>query len=157
MKWISQIGARAGHDSLTGVLNLGSFFNQLGAALAMNAPVWLVMIEVDDPEADLVLLRAVAAAMYRPEAVVARGPGDEFVALLVGADSETVGRYCDAVERSLLDSEVIELASRRRPGPALNIGVAGSRGRSTSMVDLLQQAEHDLHADREENRARRAA
>lgn len=156
MKWISQIGARAGHDSLTGVLNLGSFFNELGAALAMHADVSIVMVEVNEPDADLGLLQGLAAAMYRSEAIVARGPGDEFVALLVGADDEGIERYCEAIERALEAGEVAA-AVTGRSWPLLNVGVSTCRGGTTSMVDLLRRAEHDLHLDRDANRGSRAA
>jgi len=153
------------HDSLTGLLSLDFFMDELDAAVALRAPVALVLAEVDDfkaitgfhgEEIGEAVIRAVAAAMDKPQAVVARGQDSEFVALLIGVDRDTAEQYCWQVNAELAERTIIDFRLRIRVKPVLNIGLAGDRDGGKSVLELLRGAHMDLKQAREIWRWRQA-
>ncbi len=152
-------------DSLTGLLTLEAFVNELEAAIELKTPVALVLAEVDDfksitdfhgQDIGEAVIRAVAAAMDKPNAIVARGQDSEFVALLVGLDREDAEQYCWQVNAELGERTIIDFRLRIRVRPGLNIGVAGAEDGEKSVLDLLRGAHRDLKQTREAWRWRQA-
>ena len=106
---------RARHDSLTNTLNHGAITQVLRDVCSSKdpGPVAVAMIDVDGLKAtndtyghqvgDQVLI-ATARALSRKGAIVGRYGGDEFVAVLPGADRPAAERYRDQVNAELLEA-----------------------------------------------------
>jgi diguanylate cyclase (GGDEF)-like protein/excisionase family DNA binding protein len=146
---------RAQTDVLTGLLNHGTFGEQMGALIDAAAPFSLVMLDLDrfkgvndglGHQAGDRLLRQVADAIVaasRETDSVFRYGGDEFAVLLPRTESEEVGPIAERV-RSAVASVVGPGSSWRGRARALE----ASAGTSSYPVDGVTAEEVLLAADR---------
>jgi diguanylate cyclase (GGDEF)-like protein len=153
-----ELSERARRDPLTGLLNHEAFHARLGAevtrARRYRGRLAIVLLDLDsfkernDREGHLEgdrLLRVFAAALAgtaRETDSVGRLGGDEFGALLLEADEDTVAAF------------VTRLRARLADGPAASIGAAYLPGDGTTPGELLGHADRRLYADKRSARSR---
>jgi diguanylate cyclase (GGDEF)-like protein len=155
------------HDVLTGLSNRAGFDqcieSELVAAAASGTRVGVVYVDIDNFKTindtaghrvgDTVLVevaRRMIAAM-RPDDVVARIGGDEFVVVCAGLTGSEDARHL-AEQLATAVARPIESAGWTHR-LALSVGVAVSSPASTSDV-LLTQADHALYASKRAGKAR---
>ncbi|WP_142027376.1 putative bifunctional diguanylate cyclase/phosphodiesterase [Blastococcus colisei] len=143
---------RARHDALTGLLNRSALVEEIDAAVAADAEVAVVLVDLDrftEVNGTLghhvgdALLMAVSDRLsdgFGSDAVLARLGGDEFAVLLSGAGTPEAEL---AAERAL--------QSVRRPFPVagLSLEIDGSCGVAvggSTAADLLRHADIAKHA-----------
>ncbi|TAK67737.1 MAG: sensor domain-containing diguanylate cyclase, partial [Dehalococcoidia bacterium] len=150
-------------DPLTGALNHGAISEVLAARLADTRPeaaaFSLVMIDVDGMKAvndtyghhagDRVLL-AVSGALSRSGAVVGRYGGDEFIAMLDGADRATAQRYCDAVEDELESVVLTDPGTGHHIPANVSLGVAVYPDEAETVADLIRLSDSAMYAFKRE-------
>jgi diguanylate cyclase (GGDEF)-like protein len=147
-----ELSDRARRDPLTGLLNHEAFHSRLGAevtrARRYRGHLALVLLDLDSfkerndreghQEGDR-LLRVFAAALTgtaRETDSVGRLGGDEFGALLLEADGETVAAF------------VTRLRARLADGPAASAGAAYLPDDGSTPGELLGAADRRLYADK---------
>ena len=147
-----ELSDRASRDPLTGLLNHEAFHARLGAevtrARRYRGRLALVLLDLDSfkerndreghQEGDR-LLRVFAAALAgtaRETDSVGRLGGDEFGALLLEADRDTVAAF------------ITRLRARLQEGPAASAGAAYLPGDGTTPGELLGHADRRLYADK---------
>jgi diguanylate cyclase (GGDEF)-like protein len=153
-----ELSDRARRDPLTGLLNHEAFHARLGAEVARTrryrGRLALVLLDLDSfkerndreghQEGDR-LLRVFASALAgtaRATDSVGRLGGDEFGALLLEADDETVAAF------------VTRLRARLEEGPAASAGAAYLPGDGTTPGELLGHADRRLYAHKRSARSR---
>ena len=151
-------------DPLTGALNHGAIadtMRQLAAAPDVERCA-LVIVDVDGLKAtndtyshDVgdAVLRSVVRAMSLDGVAVGRYGGDEYIAILPGADIDRADRYREEVLTALDASRVEDPASGARVPIALSVGMAIYPDESENIDDLIRLAESALYAARDANRA----
>ncbi len=147
-----ELSDRASRDPLTGLLNHEAFHGRLGAevtrARRYRGRLALVLLDLDSfkerndreghQEGDR-LLRVFASALAgiaRETDSVGRLGGDEFGALLLEADGDTVAAF------------MARLRARLPEGPAASSGAAYLPGDGTTPGELLGVADRRLYADK---------
>jgi diguanylate cyclase (GGDEF)-like protein len=147
-----ELSDRARRDPLTGLLNHEAFHGRLGAevtrARRYRGRLALVLLDLDSfkerndreghQEGDR-LLRVFASALAgtaRETDSVGRLGGDEFGALLLEADGDTVAAF------------MARLRARLPEGPAASAGAAYLPGDGTTPGELLGVADRRLYADK---------
>jgi diguanylate cyclase (GGDEF)-like protein len=147
-----ELSDRARRDPLTGLLNHEAFHARLGAevtrARRYRGRLAVVLLDLDSfkerndreghQEGDR-LLRVFASALAgtaRETDSVGRLGGDEFGALLLEADEDTVAAF------------VTRLQARLEEGPAASAGAAYLPGDGTTPGELLGHADRRLYADK---------
>jgi len=141
----------ARRDPLTGVLNHAAIVDELRSLISDGrdgAPCAVAMIDVDDLKAindtfghqvgDAVLV-AVADALLRDGALVGRYGGDEFVAVLPGADRDAAERYSEEVLSALAGAALRDPQSDASVPVAVSVGLATyptEAGRIEELIDL---------------------
>jgi diguanylate cyclase (GGDEF)-like protein len=147
-----ELSDRARRDPLTGLLNHEAFHARLGAevtrARRYRGRLAVVLLDLDSfkerndreghQEGDR-LLRVFASALAgtaRETDSVGRLGGDEFGALLLEADEDTVAAF------------VTRLQARLEDGPAASAGAAYLPGDGTTPGELLGHADRRLYADK---------
>jgi diguanylate cyclase (GGDEF)-like protein len=147
-----ELSDRARRDPLTGLLNHAAFHGRLGAevtrARRYRGRLALVLLDLDSfkerndrdghQEGDR-LLRVFASALAgtaRATDSVGRLGGDEFGALLLEADGDTVAAF------------MTRLRARLPEGPAASAGAAYLPGDGTTPGELLGIADRRLYADK---------
>jgi diguanylate cyclase (GGDEF)-like protein/PAS domain S-box-containing protein len=154
---------RARLDPLTGALNHGAISDLLAARLedarSDTAAFALIMVDVDGMKAvndtyghqagDRVLL-AVAGALSRSGAVVGRYGGDEFVAMLDGADRAAARRYCDAVEDELDSVVLTDAGTGHHIAVNVSLGVAVYPDEADNVADLVRLSDSAMYAFKRE-------
>jgi diguanylate cyclase (GGDEF)-like protein len=147
-----ELSERARRDPLTGLLNHEAFHARLGAevtrARRYRGRLAVVLLDLDSfkerndreghQEGDR-LLRVFASALAgtaRETDSVGRLGGDEFGALLLEADDDTVAAF------------VSRLRARLEDGPAASAGAAYLPGDGTTPGELLGNADRRLYADK---------
>jgi diguanylate cyclase (GGDEF)-like protein len=153
-----ELSDRARRDPLTGLLNHEAFHARLGAevtrARRYRGRLAVVLLDLDSfkerndreghQEGDR-LLRVFASALTgtaRETDSVGRLGGDEFGALLLEADEDTVAAF------------VTRLQARLEDGPAASAGAAYLPGDGTTPGELLGHADRRLYADKRSARGR---
>ena len=151
-------------DPLTGALNHGAIadtMRQLAAAPDVERCA-LVIVDVDGLKAtndtyshDVgdAVLRSVVRAMSLDGVAVGRYGGDEYIAILPGADIDRADRYREEVLTALDALRVEDPASGARVPIALSVGMAIYPDESENIDDLIRLAESALYAARDANRA----
>ncbi len=150
-------------DPLTSVLNHGAIAHAVRQIIAGPGShrCAVVMADVDglkatnDTYGHLIgdaVLKAVAAALSRDGAVVGRYGGDEFVAILPGADIDRVDRYRQDVLAAIRDG-IDEPAIGTSVPIALSVGVAMYPEESERIDDLIRLADSAMYASRRATRA----
>ena len=146
---------RAQTDVLTGLLNHGTFGQQLDALIAAGDPFSLVMLDLDrfkpvndgmGHQAGDLLLRQVADAIVaasRESDRVYRYGGDEFAVLLPRTDAEQVGPIAERVRAAV--TSVVGPGSSWRGGAR---GLEASAGTASYPDDGVRAEEVLLAADR---------
>lgn len=152
----------ANTDPLTGVLNRRRFIELAEGALQRSqhadAPSSLLLLDVDDfkqvndhggHDAGDVVLQSVARSVMealRPNDILARWGGEEFVALL----SDTA--QGEAVRVAFRLRDAVQVARLPRPGPGaatpvtVSIGVACSENSARSLDELVSLADLAMYA-----------
>lgn len=147
------VRVRADQDALTGLRNHGAFQRELGEAVEAGAPFAVLMLDLDafkvfndamgHPAGDR-LLSAIADAMSaatREEDRLYRYGGDEFAAILTGADRQVAHEVAERIRR----------AAEERPrgivGPAVSvsIGVACFPDDGRTKDELVATADRSLY------------
>ena len=153
-----ELSDRARRDPLTGLLNHEAFHARLGAevtrARRYRGRLAVVLLDLDSfkerndreghQEGDR-LLRVFASALAgtaRETDSVGRLGGDEFGALLLEADEDTVAAF------------VTRLQARVEDDPAASAGAAYLPGDGTTPGELLGHADRRLYADKRSARGR---
>jgi len=145
-------------DPLTGTLNHAAIVAELRGLIASGgegAPHAVAMIDVNDLKAvndtfghqvgDEVLI-AVAAALEAEGVLVGRYGGDEFVAILPGADREAAESYRQDVLASLEDLDLRDPDSEARVPVAVSIGFAIYPAEAERIEDLIKLADSAMYA-----------
>ena len=162
--------ALAQTDHLTGLANRGALMAS-GAAIFRRAtmdgaPFGVILFDLDRFKSvndnhshrigDLVLQRFAAAAVagLRPNDMVGRIGGEEFLAVIPGADLDSVVAIADRIRRGF--AEAAENVDGRAVGATLSAGVAMSRPGETdeTLEDLLDRADGALYAAKAAGRDR---
>src|SRR4029077_20337552 len=126
---------RAEHDSLTGLRNHGSFQRELGEAVASDArgrPISILMLDLDafkayndacgHPAGDALLAalaKALAGATRDGDRLYRYG-GDEFAAILPGADRQAAHEVAERIRHAVSELSAATGGARR----TLRTGVA---------------------------------
>ena len=148
----SQLRSLAAVDPLTGALNrrgLAEFTKHLFRDGCRLGPS-LLCLDLDDfklvndrlghAAGDTLLQRTVAATrgVLRPDDVIARTGGDEFVVVLVGADEDTARAVLSRIEAAV------------RPHAGLSIGSATAPHDGDTLETLMQVADQRLYRVKQE-------
>jgi diguanylate cyclase (GGDEF)-like protein len=147
---------RARHDALTGTLNHVAITDALHAQLAKSpASLAVCVADVDGMKAtndtyghqvgDAVLL-AVARALSRDGAMVGRFGGDEFVALLPGADRAQAEQYRAAVAEQLSQAGLKDPLTGASVPAVVSLGIAVYPDEARTPDDLMQLADNAMYA-----------
>ena len=170
---IRELYGLATRDELTGLFNRRFFTAEVERLLAEETPVGIVLFDVDDFKqvndtrghlAGDRVLRDIGALFHRhtrPEDVVARFGGDEFVMTIPGARVPPLGKIAARLARQV---RALQWDSEGTPfGVDVSTGIASSRLLvQPALAELLDAADRDmLHNKRmrkqPERRPRRAA
>lgn len=155
---------RAMRDPLTGLLNHGAINDTL-AQLAVEGfergRVAVAVIDVDGMKAtndtyghaagDRVLV-SVAGALRRHGAIVGRYGGDEFVAILPGADRDLAEQYREAVLDSLSRSPLLDHKTGATVPVTVTIGIAVFPDDTNDARDLIPLADAAMYVERRRQR-----
>lgn len=162
----AELSRLAYQDSLTGLANRVHFMGRLNDALHRKLSVAVLFLDLDGfktvndslghGEGDM-LLHAIAMrwrSMLKPESVLARFGGDEFVILLSPAGSENeVASTVDDLMQSL--SMPFRL-THREINVTVSIGVTIDLKGERPAVDLIREADTAMYAAKEAGKARSA-
>ncbi len=158
-----ELRAQSRIDPMTGALNHGAIAETMRELVAKSVgqKCAVVMIDVDGLKAtnatyghgvgDAILV-AVARAMSAGAAAVGRYGGDEFVAVLPGADVERADQYREDVFAAVEAAGVRDPATGARVPIALSVGLAVYPDESDRIDDLIRLADNALYASRNASR-----
>jgi diguanylate cyclase (GGDEF)-like protein len=145
-------------DPLTGALNHGAIVDELRTLISLSedgSSHAVAMIDVDGLKAindtyghqvgDAVL-RAVAGALSRDGALLGRYGGDEFVALLPGADRGAAERYRQGVLAALADVDLRDPETGARVAIVVSVGLAIYPTEAGRIEDLIKLADGAMYA-----------
>jgi diguanylate cyclase (GGDEF)-like protein len=158
----------ASTDELTGAASRGAFLRRaerdLRAALGQGRRATLMLFDLDHfksindryghdaGDQALRTFARCARATLRPDDLFGRVGGEEFAALLVGADAEAGVAVAERVRKA------VEAAGLREDGGILDlsvsIGVTDDAGAATELGDMMKQADRALYAAKAEGRNR---
>jgi diguanylate cyclase (GGDEF)-like protein len=145
------------HDALTGLFNRAYFEQELKRlSKGRTAPVGVVVLDVDNlkpvndtlgHQAGDALLRRAAEVLkeaFRAEDVIARVGGDEFAALLVGTNEETLKGVLARLRKAIArDNE-----TRPEPRLSLSAGFAFAPQAPFQHEALFQAADRAMYQDK---------
>ncbi len=144
-------------DAPTGTLNHGAITEALCDAIAGGETCAVTMIDVDDlkyvndtygHQAGDELIVRVARLLQRDAAIVGRYGGDEFVAILPGADRERAARYCDDVIAAVHAEDLRDAPTGARVRMSVSIGIAMFPTEAARVDDLIRIADSAMYAMR---------
>ena len=155
-------------DPLTGLPNRRAFVDRAQRVLNRrgrdNDPVALLAFDLDrfksindkfgHATGDRVLriFGDVLSASLRPTNVIARIGGEEFVAVLGGADGQAAFAIANRV-REALESAAL-FVDGQRIGATVSVGIAVTDGLSGTIADMMQEADAALYRAKDEGRDR---
>jgi diguanylate cyclase (GGDEF)-like protein len=155
-------------DPLTGLLNRRAFMDRAQRVFDRRGrdghPVALLAFDLDrfksindtfgHATGDKVLrvFADVLSASLRPTNVIARIGGEEFVAVLGGADGEAAVAIANRVREAL--EAVAQFVEGQRIGATVSVGVAVTHGLESTVVDMMQEADTALYRAKDEGRNR---
>lgn len=152
---------RCVRDPLTSALSHGAVMDALTEHLSANpgAPCSVAMVDVEGMKAtndtyghqigDAVLV-TVSRALATDGAITGRYSGDEFIAILPGADRDEAERYRDAVLASLGASAIYHPGSGTRVPVSVTIGLAVYPSEAERPEDVVRLADSAMYASRRE-------
>jgi len=159
----------ARRDPLTGVLNHAAIVEELRSHLSdgnSGAPCAVAMIDVDDLKAtndtfghqvgDAVLV-AVARAIFRDGVLVGRYGGDEFVAVLPGADRQAAERYREEVLGALTGFAMRDPQSGAKVPALVSIGVSTYPTEAARIEELIAVADSGMYSAKRQRPVRPAS
>jgi diguanylate cyclase (GGDEF)-like protein/PAS domain S-box-containing protein len=151
----------ARHDALTGLANRSVLLERLEQVVEQREPAAAVFIDLDrfKPVNDLLghdagdeVLRVVAARLtelVRPDDLVARVGGDEFVVLIAGLDDRAVAKnLCKRIDAALAEPYLLAVGPAR---VGASVGLAMTSGDS-SVTGLLADADRAMYEVKAERR-----
>ena len=150
---------RARRDPLTGSLNHAAIADEVFRLMhdPTTVSLALAMIDVDGLKAvndtwghqmgDAVLL-AVAGALRRSGAIVGRYGGDEFVAILPGADRAAAAAYRHEVDAALAAVDLHDLETGSRIQIVASVGLAIYPEEAHAVEDLIKLSDSAMYAAR---------
>jgi diguanylate cyclase (GGDEF)-like protein/PAS domain S-box-containing protein len=152
-------------DALTGVLNHGAIVDELRSLIssgANNGSHAVAMVDVDGLKAtndtfghqlgDAVLV-AVASALSQNGALVGRYGGDEFVAVMPGADRPAAERYREQVLGGLAKASLRDPESGASVPVEASIGIAIYPTETTRIEELIKRADTEMLAAKRQRSA----
>jgi diguanylate cyclase (GGDEF)-like protein len=154
-----EVRVRAEQDALTGLRNHGSFQRELGAAVEAGRPFALLMLDLDafkrfndamgHPAGDSLLVEIAAAITHatRDSDRLYRYGGDEFAALLPGADRTAAHEIAERIRRAVRDRTDQRPTSATDPRPTVTIsaGVACYPDDGRTKDELVTVADRALY------------
>lgn len=155
---------RSRRDPLTGALNHAAITEVMREHIADPArpPMAIAMVDVDGLKAandtyghqigDAVLL-AVARALDRNDAVTGRYGGDEFVAVLRGADRSAAEKYRDAVMEALAEQQLTDPDTGARIPLVISLGLSIYPEEALAVDDLIKLSDSAMYAQRRQRAA----
>ena len=155
---------RARRDPLTGALNHAAITDVMREHIALTArpPMAIAMVDVDGLKAandtyghqvgDAVLL-TVARALDRHGAITGRYGGDEFVAVLRGADRTVAEQYRDAVMEELAEKQLTDPDTGARIPLVISLGLAIYPEEALAVDDLIKLSDSAMYAQRRQRAA----
>jgi diguanylate cyclase (GGDEF)-like protein/PAS domain S-box-containing protein len=152
---------RARHDGLTGALSHAAISELLFSTVSTDAPLAIAMVDVDGMKSandtyghllgDAVLV-AVVEALRVDGAIVGRYRGDEFLAVLPGADLDAAARYRERVYERFAETTVRDDETGAAFPVRASVGVAARGTRASDARELIELADTAMY---EEKRRRR--
>jgi diguanylate cyclase (GGDEF)-like protein len=155
-------------DPLTGLPNRRAFMDRAQRVLDRRGrdghPVALLAFDLDrfksindtfgHAAGDKVLriFADVLSASLRPTNVIARIGGEEFVAVLGGADGQAAVAIANRVREAL--EAVAQFVDGQRIGATVSVGIAVTDGLESTVVDMMQEADAALYRAKDEGRNR---
>ena len=151
---------RARRDPLTGTLNHRAIFEELQKLIERGdgkSTLAVLIVDLDGlkaindsyghPMGDAALI-AIADALLRDGAIVGRYGGDEFVALLPGADRTRAERFMREIEEKLRGIELIGDSSGDVIPVQASIGIAIYPDEATAASSLVELADSGMYAQK---------
>jgi diguanylate cyclase (GGDEF)-like protein len=144
-------------DAPTGILNHGAITEALRDAIAGAETCAVMMIDVDDlkyvndtygHQAGDELIVRVARLLQRDDAIVGRYGGDEFIAILPGANRERSRRYTDDVIAAVRAQDLRDPQTSARVRMSVSIGGAIFPTEAARVDDLIRIADSAMYAMR---------
>jgi diguanylate cyclase (GGDEF)-like protein/PAS domain S-box-containing protein len=156
---------RARHDPLTKALNHFGIMEELEALMPEQGGEAFVLALADidgmksindtyGHQAGDAALVTLVKALSAKGAIVGRYGGDEFIAVLPGADRGAAESYLERVGRSLTRGPTKRVSSTRVV-PAASIGFAAYPGDARTIIDLMRVADRAMYAEKRRRRAER--
>jgi diguanylate cyclase (GGDEF)-like protein/PAS domain S-box-containing protein len=149
---------QARRDPLTGVLNHGAIVAELRSLISSGGDGTshvVAMVDVDGLKAtndtyghqvgDAVLV-TVASALSRDGALVGRYGGDEFVAILPGANRQQAERYQAAVVEALASAGLTQPEMKATVPVVVSIGLATYPTEAARVEELIRLADSEMYA-----------
>lgn len=155
---------RSRQDPLTGALNHAAAIEALSTAIQRHEVrrLSIAMVDVDGLKAandtwghqfgDAVLV-SVAQALSRDGAIIGRYGGDEFLAILPGADLQEAVRYKEAVLEEITKASARDDQTGAPVRTAISVGLAVYPDEAVKPEDLVKLADGAMYASRRLRRA----
>jgi diguanylate cyclase (GGDEF)-like protein len=154
-----EVRVRAEQDALTGLRNHGAFQRELGAAVDAGRPFALLMLDLDafkrfndamgHPAGDSLLVEIAAAITHatRDSDRLYRYGGDEFAALLPGADRAAAHEIAERIRRAVRTrtDQRAKSATEPRPTVTISAGVACYPDDGRTKDELVTVADRALY------------
>jgi len=149
---------QARRDPLTGVLNHGAIVGELHDLISHDgdgASHAVAVVDVDGlktvndtfgHQVGDAVLTTVASALSRDGSIVGRYGGDEFVALVSGADRPAAERYRDAVLDAMAGASLTDPATGASVPVVASVGLAIYPMEAATIEALIKRADSEMYA-----------